>query len=293
MFERVLVAVDDSDCAKRAAKFGIELANATDASVDMLHVLQGGAFLRNKDAAMRAASEHGEKLLDEVMEFTTGLDVTGERHLIEGKPSKVITDFADDRDADLIVMGRQGIAGLGARLLGSVTGRVLRRADVPVLTIPEGDVEAETGRTYEQILVTTDGSKAAEWSAPFARDIARQYGAPIHILNVVDVQAMAGVFDAGGVSREYIEWCEEQGHEATDRFADRIGETGDDIQSAVVQGMTHTAIQEYIDENDIDLVVMASEGQSNLAGQHLGSVTGRILRTVDVPVLVVTGEQER
>jgi nucleotide-binding universal stress UspA family protein len=47
-------------------------------------------------------------------------------------------------------------------------------------------------------------------------------------------------------------------------------------------------ITDYVADNDVDLVVMSSEGQSNLAGQQLGTVAGRVLRAVDRPVLVVT-----
>ncbi|MFC6768224.1 universal stress protein [Natrinema soli] len=53
------------------------------------------------------------------------------------------------------------------------------------------------------------------------------------------------------------------------------------------KGQAQEAIGDYATENDIGLVVMASEGESDLASQSLGSVTDRVLRTVDVPVLVV------
>lgn len=59
------------------------------------------------------------------------------------------------------------------------------------------------------------------------------------------------------------------------------------MQESVVRGTSHEAIVEYTDETGIDLIVMASEGQSNLASQSLGSVTDRVLRTMDGPVLVI------
>ena len=86
----------------------------------------------------------------------------------------------------------------------------------------------------------------------------------------------------------YIERLETKGHEAVDDLIAGIDATDLDVREAVVRGYAPEVIAEYVDDNDVDLVVMSSEGQSNLAGQQLGTVAGRVLRTVDRPVLVVT-----
>jgi nucleotide-binding universal stress UspA family protein len=51
--------------------------------------------------------------------------------MIEGKPAVRISEYADEQGADLIVVGRQGLTGLGRRLLGGVTEQVLHRSEVP------------------------------------------------------------------------------------------------------------------------------------------------------------------
>lgn len=184
-------------------------------------------------------------------------------------------------------MGRHGRSGLREHRLGTVTDRVLRNTSVPVLTVP-GEINEHTldGR-YESILITTDGSENAEHAAPYGEDIAQQFKATLHLLNVVDVQAEAGAFDAGGVSENYIEQLEEGSHEAVERLTQQIDDTNLLVESAVVRGDSQEAIADDTAENNIDLIVMASEGESNLASQELGSITDRVLRTVDVPVLVV------
>jgi len=152
-------------------------------------------------------------------------------------------------------------------------------------------VTDDTGTAYENVLVTTDGSPLAEEAGPYAADVARRYGAILHVLNAVDVQAEAGVFDAGGVDREYIERLERRGHDAVEDLIATVGEDENedlDVREAVIRGHAPEVIADYVDESDVDLVVMSSEGQSNLTGQQLGTVAGRVLRTVDRPVLVVT-----
>lgn len=275
MFDRILIATDGSDCARRAAKYGLELAARYDAAVDVVAVYGGD-------------DGQGETILDDVAGMAADVGVAVDTELLSGKPAKSIVGYAADTGADLIVVGRRGRSGVRERLLGSITERVLRRSGPPVLTVPGSEVDADTGTAYDDVLVTTDGSDLAEEAGPYAADIARRFEAILHVLNAVDVQAEAGVFNAGGVDREYIERLERKGQRAVDDLIAALDTTDLDVREAVVQGYAPDVITDYVEDNDVDLVVMSSEGQSNLAGQQLGTVAGRVLRAVDRPVLVVT-----
>jgi nucleotide-binding universal stress UspA family protein len=279
MFQRLLLAVDGSDCARRAAKHGLELAARYDAAVAAVSVYPDDA-----------ARDRAEAALDAVAALADDVGVPLETEALRGKPAATVVRRAADRDADLIVVGRRGRAGLTARLLGSTTERILRRTGVPVLTVPGSSVDADTGATCGDVLVTTDGSAVAERAAPYGADLARRFDATLHVLSVADVQAEAGVFDAGGVDRAYVERLRDRGEQAVSDLLASV-ETADlDVRRSVVEGAAHEAIGEYVVDEGVDLLVMSSEGQSNLAGQQLGTVAGRVLRTVDVPVLVVTGD---
>lgn len=287
MIDKLLIPVDGSDPAKRAAKYGLELAVTYDAAVDLLHVMQKEARSGNVPEAEHR--DHGNAVLDEVLELELGAGGTPsiETHLASGKPSKVIIDHVAENDIDLVSMGRHGRSGVGEYLFGTVTERVLRSVEAPVLTVTNGEIQNETGATYENVLLTTDGSDVAERAAPYGADLARRTGATVHLLSVVDVQAAAGPFDAGGVSREYVERLERDARDALDRLTDRIDGEEIELRSTVAKGTPSTEIATYADDNDIDLLVLASEGETNLVGQHLGSVTRRVLRTVRRPILVI------
>lgn len=285
MFETILIPVDGSDTARCAAAVGREFARRYDARLEVLHVVEEQSRLPGLGDD-QTPEEKGREVLDEIADLVTGSTVEIDTRLVEGQPHEAITEHATETDSDLIVIGRHGRSGLRERLLGTVTDRVLRQTSVPVLTVPGGASERTTG-TYENILLTTDGSENAEQAAPYGEDIARRFEATLHLLNVVNVQAEAGAFDAGGVTADFVERLEKDGHEAIDRLAQQIDDTTLPVESAVVRGDTQEAIGDYAAGNDIDLIVMASEGQSNLASQSLGSVTDRVLRTADAPVLVV------
>lgn len=274
MFDRFLIAVDDSACARRAARHGFDLAARYGAAVELVTACRGGA------------TERGRALLDDVAETASGLEIDVETDVLTGKRARAVADRAAESGADLLVVGRCGRSGAKDRLLGSFAERVLRRSDPPVLTVPPGDADAAAD--YDRVLVSTDGSDVAEMAGPYGAELARRFDASLHVLNVVDVQEEAGVFDAGGVDEEYIERLEERGREAVDDLVETIHPTDLDVSRAVVRGRPAEAIADYAAENDVDLLVMSSEGQTDLVGQRLGTVAGRVLRTVDRPVLVVT-----
>lgn len=276
MFDRILVAVDGSDCSRRAARFGLELARTYGATAELVHVSDGSAD-----------EERGEALLAEVAELAADAGVDAATHLAEGRRvASAIVERAEATDADLVVVGREGDAGLTETLLGSVAERVLRTATPPVLVVPDVDRPA----AVTAVLAPTDGSDVAERAAPYATDVAERYGATLHVLNAVDVQAEAGAFAAGGVDEEWIERRRERGREHVDRYAERVRETAADVAvtEAVRQGRVHEVVCEYASEQGVDLVALASQDESNLAGHLLGSTADRVLRCSDAPVLVVS-----
>lgn len=292
MYDHFLIPVDGSDEATHAARRGLELARTFDATVDVLYVVKRRALRLTETAAERGRlRERGETALAGIEELASDLGHPVTTELTEGKPSVRIGEYADERNADLVVVGRQGTTGLGRRLLGGVTEGVLNGSDVPVFVVPDGEPTVEPD--YARILVPTDGSENAEAATRHGVAIARNYGSEVHVLNVVDLQAAGGAFSAGGLEREFVERLDTEGREAVDRVADEIADADPDLEVRTAVERTASfdgaaaGVREYVAENDVDLVVMGSHGRSNLERGLLGSVASTVLRTVDVPVLVV------
>jgi len=282
MYTRVLVCVDGSEAAGTAARSGLDIARAFGATVDALHVVQRG-WLRAGDG--ERLRERGQDALADVASAAESVEVRTE--LREGGPAERISEFAREREADLVVVGRQGLTGLGERLLGGVAERLLHRCSVPVLVVPP---EAGQRGGYERLLLPTDGSDNAAAAAPHAGAVADRYGAAVHVLNVLDLQAAGGLFDAGGLDRAFVERLENEGREAVEALAGDLREDGVATETGVVRAPGEGAaagIREYVAEERIDLVAMGTRGRSNLGRGVLGSVASAVLRTVDVPVLAV------
>ena len=137
---------------------------------------------------------------------------------------------------------------------------------------------------YDEILVPTDGSDAAEAALEQAIELASAYGARIHGLYVVDVTSYS-TLEAGGDI--VLETLEQEGSDAVERVFDAAERAGVDVTTSVVSGTPHRDILEYADDHDVDLIVMGTHGRTGLDRYLLGSVTEKVVRGAGVPVLTV------
>lgn len=139
MISRILVAVDDSAAALAAAAVAVEIAAATGATVQALHVLGDGEVTE----AWRCASCTGvpravaaEALLAHVARMASAAGVPVHTELGTGDAAPTVLDHARSWPADLVVLGRAACHGTGTPYIGHHTQHVLEFAEVPVLTVP-------------------------------------------------------------------------------------------------------------------------------------------------------------
>lgn len=137
---------------------------------------------------------------------------------------------------------------------------------------------------YNEILVPTDGSPAAESAIEHAVDLAKRYGARIHGLYAVDATSFASV-EVG--TDLVVDALETEGTEAVARIERAALDAGLDVVTTVSSGTASRSILEYADEHDIDLVVMGTHGRRGVERFLMGSVTERVVRNADVPVMTV------
>ncbi|THE63884.1 universal stress protein [Salinadaptatus halalkaliphilus] len=136
MFEHILIPTDGSETASNAAETGIELAAEQGATVHGLYVVkpihgdEGGA-----EDALEALEAAGERTLATLAEQAENRGLATTTDVTTGTPHREILEYIETNEIDLVVMGTHGRTGIGRYLLGSVTEKVVRLADIPVLTI--------------------------------------------------------------------------------------------------------------------------------------------------------------
>lgn len=298
MYDRVIVAVDGSDDAKRAARTGFALARKVDASVRILNVLERSILdvLRSSSDRDQIREERME-LLAEFESEATADGIEAETTLLEGNPSAQIAAVADDEPKSVIVLGRQGRSTVSRKLMGGVTERVLEAGVAPVLVEPTDKSRSEP-LDLREILLPTDGSSNAEAAVPHAAALATETDARMHVLSVVDLQQAGGVFNAGGLETEFVERLESEVDDILESAVTAVADQAPSLDIRTVRRKSTDfdgvsgAIETYMETEDIDLVVMGSHGRSNVSRQVLGSVTSTVLRSVDVPVLVAPRDRQ-
>jgi nucleotide-binding universal stress UspA family protein len=148
---RILLATDGSEEAELAALRAVELADATDSELHVVHVGVVPIFLKSYPGTLG----YYDKLYEQIEEVSrellrkqtwrvkaVGGTVAG-AHLRMGEAALEIVALAEELQADLIVMGSRGLGGVRRALIGSVSDSVVRHAHCPVLVVrPEKEQAA-------------------------------------------------------------------------------------------------------------------------------------------------------
>jgi len=143
---------------------------------------------------------------------------------------------------------------------------------------------------YDAVLLPTDGSEGTRTAVEHAIDHAKRYDAALHAIYVVDARI--------GVAREttpddIFEELEEQGRQAIEEVHTKARAADvETIEGVVARGDPHQAILDYVAAEDIDLIVMGTHGRTGLDHYLVGSVTEKVVRLADVPVMTVPLSEE-
>lgn len=290
MYDTILVPTDGSTAAETATQTALTLAQRFDASIHAITITDRDDVPADvAPEAIKERTQRGEKTLATFADQAAKAGVTTMTHGIEttAPTHQAIIDYATDHDADLIVMGTHGRTGLNRLVLGSVTERTLRVSPIPVLTVHE---DTSLDPDVETVLVPTDGSDAACIAADHGIGLAAATDAAMHVVHVVDLTAVSGEL----ASAELFDALEETGQKAVDAVIDRADEANlHAIEASILSGTPARALLNYVDERDIDLVVMGTHGRTGLSRYLLGSVTEKIVRLADLPVLTVSPPEQQ
>jgi nucleotide-binding universal stress UspA family protein len=144
MYERILVPTDGSECAEAAVDHAVDLASKYDAEVHVLYVVDvrvsgQGEWALDAEAVHEAGQDHGDAVVERVAEGIRSAGVEATTAVRTGIPGNEIRDYAAEADCDLVVMGTHGRTGIDRYLIGSVAERIVRTADVPVMTVRAED----------------------------------------------------------------------------------------------------------------------------------------------------------
>lgn len=285
MYERILLPVDGSERAAEIVHHAAELAQWTDATIDVLFVADTtrDSITVVETNAVDALEQKGADIVADIASTLESLGVDHGTDVVQGNPAPTIVDYADRYDYDLTVLPTRGRSGLSRYLLGSVTEKVVRLSEVPVLTARMRPDERLVF-PYENVLIPTDGSAGSKAAAKHGLALAETLDATVSVLSVVDDSSL-GIDVRSVLSEAELE------RPASDAVKDVVTEADEyelvDVRTHVEHGSPPEVIRESIETHDIHAVVMGTSGRRGADRILLGSVTERTIRSAPVPVVTV------
>jgi nucleotide-binding universal stress UspA family protein len=146
---------------------------------------------------------------------------------------------------------------------------------------------------YKKIMVPLDGSKLAECVLPHLEVVARGCGTP----QVVLVEAVEPLAIPYGREVSKIEsMAQAQAFETHNRsdagvylqsIVKQLYQAGINAKAEVLLGKAAETLTDYVQNNEVDLVIIATHGRSGVSRWIWGSVADRLLRSLCVPVLMI------
>jgi nucleotide-binding universal stress UspA family protein len=277
MIKSLLVAVDSSAHAEAALQHAISLAGPYQARITGLNVLdiryaEMPPYLDYSYAfeavplslapleLMQKFQEKGERVLGQLRQKVEAAGIPVDVRLEEGVPGQVVADLA--KEHDLVVLGKRGEhAKWGRDLLGSTAEAVTKRSDVPVLL-----VDAQV-RPLQKALVMFDGSEPAVRALRLAADLAGHVALELTVLTAQDdAKEGEAVLDA---ARTYLQPLKPA------------------VTYLVLSGKPARAASGALAERPADVVIMGMRGHSAFHDLILGRTAEQVMRSVNIPVLLV------
>lgn len=264
----------------------VELARSLGATLHVVHIfslpdsllsaLQGRGIADDPGFHLRYAAQLELHLARQAARFPGG--ATARCHALEGSPGPRLAEFADDVEADLVIVGASRRGRIWHSILGTTAARVLRAARVPVLVLRK-----PFSRRPARILLATDLS--SENGAALTRAIATIGAAfgpqdlQFRAVYVVSYDPMVPPPLPDGVLQEVAA-------EQLEGFLAREIRSGVPVENHVRSGDLPGEIVRAADEWQAELLVMAARATGAPEG-WLGSTTASAIRHASCNVLVI------
>lgn len=288
--KKILCPLDFSKCSDNALKNALIIAEKYGAELHLFH-------------AVLMFDDEGYQSDDRLSDFKKSYDILSEisdaklADLVKGKTGNVkiksasrrgfsaseeILSYAEEVGIDLIVMGTNGRNVIRHFLIGSVAEKVLRLSRCPVLSVRE---ETESIGTHNHILVPVDFSEYSNQALQFGLEIASRYGLKVTLMHVIEQVNHPSFY--GTSIFEITSRLREQSLEVMKDLRNKFKFPEVETNYVLSDGKPAHEIIEHANNNDFDLLVIATHGLTGLEHFLMGSTTEKVIQSVNIPVLVV------
>jgi nucleotide-binding universal stress UspA family protein len=212
--------------------------------------------------------------------------VSVEHDVLRGRAASQVVELANERRADLIVVGSRGLSAWKRLLLGSVSAEIVDHARCPVLVARKPSVGT--------VILADDGSEGSRAAASLLTRFPALAGSSLKVVAVAEVLNATALGFSPAVSGAFMTEMIESTAEAEERLAKVtattaaiLGNAGITAETQVVSGNPAHELVRLARASSADLILVGTTGLTGLARAVLGSVARNVLINAPCSVLVV------
>jgi nucleotide-binding universal stress UspA family protein len=292
---KILLATDGSRPARDASQFLQLLSSPHGSAIRILGVvniprgvLGGRISERALELVAKQEWTRAHRVVENGRELLADTGATVTTAVRGGDPTAEILLAAEEFNADLVVVGSKGLAGLEGFLLGSVARTVVKRSQRPVLI----------GRAprcgLQQVVIATDGSDHADRAIQFAARLPLPEAAKLVLVHGVRPFVPFPEVLFPSTREEFQEAVTEVRRQQQDEGAAVLAaaqgcmaKLGRAAETELRVGDPTTEILAVAEEQQADLIVAGARGASLIEGLLTGSVADRLVNEARCSVLIV------
>ncbi len=290
--EIIIAATDFSDAAGLALERAAAIARGHRWRLRLLHALGDGDWLERLDQGLRgefsvelARRAAGSRLARERERLLAAGVADVDYEVIEGTLPSLLPQVLHQGEHGVVVIGAQGETGFRQALLGSTADRVLRSGALPVLL-----ARRDPGLPYRRVVLATDFSDASLRAARLGLALAA--GAGFYLLHALELppdRSLAFANASPETKEAFHHEARERANRQLQAFGARVGEGGVELTRAVREGPPAAVLSAFVEEAEIDLVVLGSRPRARWEANLLGSTALFATNGLPCDVLLVPG----
>lgn len=271
--KEIIVAIDFSKGSLHALDYAIAFANTVKSNIMMVWVDNN----LNQDFAFTSEvnefREEASKNMEEILKAKKGMLKHGKLSykLRKGKVYQEIANQAKYNDASLIIAGTHGVTGYEEFWIGSNAYRIVSYAPCPVITVRyDYDI---TNNGIKSIVLPIDSTLDTRQKVPFTVELAKLFGADIHILALYSTSIKTIQRKVDNYARQVQKYISDEG-------------INHHIESIQANNITNAAI-EYARKVNADLIAIMTEQETTASNILLGPFAQQMVNHSPVPVLSI------
>ena len=310
MYSKVIVPLDGSELSDQALPYAQLIARSLDVPIELVQaydILPPGLLGARNNQGVISTLEEGARAQALVAMESQRRRLEGEGHSVSvvaqrGAAADVIVAVAGADPTALVVMSTHGRSGISRWVMGSVTDKVLHTTANPMLIVRANVLGPPSPETsLRTVVAPLDGSPLSELSIPHAISVAGALSAGITVLRITPTedhyrrQLNLTAPEMGAIPDFELSNPDELTAEDVQETSDYL----DDVRNRMRIDHAHGVATEHRTNDNIaqaiidraseqpSLVVMTTHGRSGVGRMVLGSVTDRVIRHSNLPVLVI------